>query len=419
VASYAPLTIDGYEVTSFRNGVDLSVVLLFGPSELNSRLATLGESDRWEYKTIDEEITVYELASTASAVSERLNVLGIGMRVVTETFDKITDHRRDLLEHSALRLIADPEIQRSSDRERQILETLTIDQWIDSFRERYQMPVVDDTFPRTLHSLPWLMSLWEESDPRVLIRAVLAAVPLTSEVRIDVTDIVDGGYLSLDENPHDVAMSWMADEITSGSPAIVLTEGPTDARFLEGAIEVLKPHLRGYVRFPDFSQRPESNASALVRTVRTFAAAGIQNRVIALFDNDTAGMEALRSLRINNLPKNISVMALPPLPLAVAYPTLGPGGSAVMDVNGRGASIELYLGEDVLRDDRGELRPIRWGGFNSGIDQYQGEIEYKRAIQMAYDSKVRSALLSADPGEHGDWSGLELILNSMIQVLSQ
>jgi hypothetical protein len=419
VSSYAPLTIDGYEVTSFRNGVDLSVALLFGPSELNSRPATPAEVDRWEYKTIDEEVTIYELTSTASAVSERLDVLGIGMRVVTETFDKIVNDRWDFLDHFFLGLTGTPEMQQSHDIERHVLETLTIGQWIGTFRQSYQMSAVADTLPRALYSLPWLMSLWEESDIRVLIRAILAAVPEQADVRVDVTDIVDGGYLSLDVNPHDVAMAWMADEITSGSPVIVLTEGPTDARFLESAIDVLKPHLGGYLRFPDFTQRPESNASALVRTVRTFAAAGVQNRVIAIFDNDTAGQEALRSLQINDLPKNISVMALPILPMASSYPTLGPGGSAVMDVNGRGASIELYLGDDVLRDDQGDLHPVRWRGFSSGIDQHQGEIEHKRAIQVAFESKTRAALISATPNEHGDWSGLLLILDSLIQLLSE
>jgi hypothetical protein len=82
--------------------------------------------------------------------------------------------------------------------------------------------------------------------------------------------------------------------------------------------------------------------------VKAFLATGITNRVIALFDNDTAAQEARRALANVSIPENIAVLAYPALDLLRDYPTLGPGGLTSLDVNGLAASIELYLGKDVL-----------------------------------------------------------------------
>ncbi len=64
---------------------------------------------------------------------------------------------------------------------------------------------------------------------------------------------------------------------------VVLTEGKTDAEFLAAALPVLYPHLTDLVRFLDYARRPEGGVGALLHTVRAFAAAGIANRVVALW----------------------------------------------------------------------------------------------------------------------------------------
>jgi hypothetical protein len=417
VSSYAPLTIDGLEVASFRNGVDLSVALLFGPNEFVSRPAVGDEVERWEYTTEDEDVTIYELVSTSSSVRDRLDVLGIGMTVVRNTFDELIKDKSDRSEQLPLPTGADPRISEDIEEESKLVSEMTLERWIELVKQRHQTRQLDGPTRRS-DSLSWLIGLWDESDHRVLIRALLAALPRTSEIRIDVTDIVDGGYMSLDVNPHEEALKWMADETSKGSPVIVLTEGRSDARILQSAVEVLKPHLKDFLRFPDFSLSPESSASALVKTVKTFASAGIRNRVVAIFDNDTAADDALRALVEDRLPRNISFFRLPYLLLASAYPTIGPSGTVVMDVNGLAGSIELYVGEDVLRDHNGELRPVQWRGFNDRLNRYQGEVTHKRAVQEAFDAKVNAALAEKVRGIGADWTGLDLILNTMVRLLS-
>ncbi len=417
MSSYAPLTVDGIEVATFRNGVDLSVALIFGRNEFVSRPAIGDEADRWEYTSVGEEVTIHELVSTSSAVRDRLDVLGIGMTVVRNTFDQLIADESDLSARLPLPDDVDPKFKQKLEEESRLVAEMTLERWIELVRQRYQTGDLAGS-ARDINSLPWLIRLWEESDTRIMIRAILAALPDASEIRIDVTDIVDGGYMSLDDNPHEAALEWMAQEISSGSPVIVLMEGPSDARILQSAVEIRKPHLKDFLRFPDFSFSPESNASALVKTVKTFASAGIRNRVVAIFDNDTAAEDALRPLAEDSLPRNISVFRLPYLPLASAYPTIGPNGTDVMDVNGLAGSIELYTGEDVLRDQNGELRPVQWRGFNDRLDRYQGEVTHKRAIQEAYEAKVKATQLGELPQILPDWTGLDLVLDSIVRLLS-
>ena len=74
-------------------------------------------------------------------------------------------------------------------------------------------------------------------------------------------------------------------------------------------------------------------AGSLVNIVKAFAGAGIVNRTVALFDNDTAARAVLAGLRSIRLPANILVKQLPRLVELESYPTIGPTGSALMNVN--------------------------------------------------------------------------------------
>ena len=162
------------------------------------------------------------------------------------------------------------------------------------------------------------------------------------------------------------------------APRIVLTEGSTDGAVLKAALALLYPHLEGYYSFLDFeSTRAAGGAGHLVSVVKAFAGAGITNRIIALFDNDTAAREAVRALQTVRLPPNFAVRHYPDLELLRAYPTLGPGGLTTLDVNGLAASIELYFGKDVLSDGQGGMIPVRWKGYSDALRNDQGEVGNK------------------------------------------
>lgn len=417
MSSYAPLMIDGIEVCSFRNGVDLGVGLLFGPNEFQSRRVPEGnESERWEFDPEEDGLySIHELVSTGKAIRERLEVLGIGINSVAKMFNRLvseaTVRNGEFTEFIRERLGDNEEVGRRYHEEARLLSELTFDSWTTRVRCLYERQEFEGQFSK-------LIGIWEEADPRYLIMAVLAALHDAKEVRIDVTDIVLGGYMTTEDNPRETALELITDEISTGVPVVVLTEGSSDARILEQALRVLKPHLVGFLRFPDFSFSPESNAVALVKTLKTFASAGIRNRVVAIFDNDTAAEEALLALKNVQLPRNFFVVRLPELSLATSYPTVGPTGAATMDVNGLAGSIELYLGEDVLRDKDGQLYPVKWGGYSNLLQRYQGEVDHKKQVQKAFHAKVKTVLTDGKALSGQDWIGMELILDKVIEIIS-
>jgi hypothetical protein len=187
---------------------------------------------------------------------------------------------------------------------------------------------------------------------------------------------------------------------------------------LASAIEILMPHLAGYVKFLDYEVGNEGGASAAVRTLKSFAAAGISNRIMAIFDNDSAAYEAVMTLKSSKLPSHYRVMHYPDLDLANKYPTLGPQGDAVMNVNRLAGSIELYLGSDVLTTENGALMPVQWKGYMGKVKSYQGEVVDKAALQRAFQEKLKFARADPRNVRKQDWSGLQLILDKLIETLS-
>jgi hypothetical protein len=206
--------------------------------------------------------------------------------------------------------------------------------------------------------------------------------------------------------------------VIKNSSVVVLTEGRTDAEFLSYGLQIIYPHLTDLIRFLDFDQKVEGGAGALVRMIRAFSAAGIANRVVAIFDNDTAAADAMRSLNPNSVAVNVRIIQYPEIELANIYPTLGPptlGSSSdpisEANVNGLAGSLEFYLGPDVLRKADGTLRPVQWKSYIEGMGRYQGEIVDKAGVQKGFRNKVRNAIdnPSTVPGQ--DWEDIRKVLD--------
>jgi hypothetical protein len=86
-----------------------------------------------------------------------------------------------------------------------------------------------------------------------------------------------------------------------------------------------------------------------------------------------------------------------------------------MDVNGLAASIELYLGEDVLRQD-GQLVPVQWKGFNPILKQYQGEILEKDRIHKRFREKLSHLEDHPDFVNSGEWSGMRTVMEAIFSA---
>lgn len=230
------------------------------------------------------------------------------------------------------------------------------------------------------------------------LHSILSVLPDNDFVEYDLTDVINGGWVDEDQAKY-----------VDYEKIIILTEGKSDVEFISKSIEKLYPHLKDYYHFIDFDEyKVESSASALVKLVTSFAAANVKHPIIALFDNDTAGLKEMKKLTSKTVQPNIKILKYPDITIAKKYPTVGPTGKKKMNVNGLACSIEMYFGVDVLTRNN-ELIPIQWKGFEEKEKKYQGEIANKNYVQETF----RKKLLKAEVTETDD---LNQLLNGIFNA---
>jgi len=213
--------------------------------------------------------------------------------------------------------------------------------------------------------------------------SILSVLPDNEIVEYDLTDIINGGWVEKSQIKH-----------IDFEKIIILTEGKSDVEFISISIQKLFPHLKDYYHFIDFNEyKVESSASALVKLITSFTAANVKHPIIALFDNDTAGVKEMKKLTSMTVPPNIKFLKYPDIALAKNYPTVGPTGKKKMNVNGYACSIEMYFGVDVLTRNN-ELIPIQWKGFEEKEKKYQGEIADKNYVQESFRKKLQQTTMT-------------------------
>lgn len=231
---------------------------------------------------------------------------------------------------------------------------------------------------------------WEEidhdsQDPRFILAVQLRGLRGNCSCFLDLTDLAMGGWLDWNEDLVLRASQRLQLETSASGKIIVLTEGSTDVLILRSVLCILRPDVHDYFTFLDFAGfSAPGGADRIVSLAKGLAAASVMNRVVVVLDNDAAGREAENQLSRVGLPPTFAVMRLPQQGFARKYPTLGPSGSQLEDINGRACSIEFIFGEKFLRDaNGGSLPPVRWKSYLPGIKDYQGEVDNKRTIQDA------------------------------------
>lgn len=402
MSSYASINVRGAEVFTWRNEIDPVFLFLFTSQDVH-RTPRLPDGG---YYSVETRLTV-----SADVLRDRLKVLGISREVVEARFNKLRDYRLQM----------GRELHRVTGVGKELIKLLdgiTLSVWAENLTRAIEALRNDNrndmSDPTSVYSL---LDLWADADPRLLLAAVMQACGPDDEVTLDVSELVAGGWLYPDFDPQQSAIDHFSYSLAHGSPPVVITEGSTDAQFLQAAIRVRCPHLQPFIKFLDFTGGAEGSASAGVRTLKSFVAAGISNRVVLLLDNDTAARDALRALRGITLPSHYSILRYPDISLARNYPTIGPNGLSEMDVNGLAGSIELYLGIDVITGSDGQLSPVQWRSYIEGMKAYQGEVMHKADIQKQFREKIKAAEANPDLVGSQDWSGLDAILASLIELL--
>ena len=433
MGTYTELTIADYPLVSSKSYVIPEVMTLF--RETNRRVFTRRVAERnvlvWgepDDPDDQETETVIDYSCTTAEAIDRLNIMGFTYSRVKDEFEA---GRKTELEKYSSWAEEDDDPQWFIE-EWNVVKSLTFDEYVSALKEvlteRLRPYPFDDYKKEGLNPVvKYILKDNEDylfgilgSDVRFLIRLACELSPKNSLVVQDISDLVYSGYYEENEPVCENATKALIAGHPENSSRIVLTEGSTDAAILKEALTILYPHLSKYYAFFDFeSSRSPGGADRLVSLVKAFSATGITNRVIALFDNDTAAREARRALANVSIPKNIAVLYYPELESLRNYPTLGPGGLTSLDVNGLAASIELYLGDDVLRDDEGQLTPVQWKGYNETLKQYQGEAMGKAMLQARFQEKASCCKEDPELLQTTDWTGLSAILQEIFHAFEK
>lgn len=371
----------------------------------------------------DEVETAVFYACRVGHVRDRLDVMGFTLERVRREFEALRN--KEIEKFSSW---AEEEGNQQYADDRDFMAALTLDRYAAALRRVIAGGLRPDPFrdidrPDLDAVVKYVLAQNEDywlgflgNDVRSLVRIACESVDESADVVQDITDLVEGGYYSEDERVCDNAIASLTRSHPENASRIILTEGSTDREFLQDSLNLLYPHLAGYYSFLDFEgTRSQGGAGHLASLVKAFAGAGITDRIIAIFDNDTAANEAMRTLEQLDLPSNIAVVKYPDLEFLRSYPTLGPGGRSDLDVNGVAASLELYLGRDVLIRD-GSLSPVQWRGYSEAVAKYQGEVMHKREIQNAYRRKLARCQTSSVDCDSADWSGMRAIWRAIFDA---
>jgi hypothetical protein len=426
MGTYCELLVNDYPVLPNKSQPDPVAMTIFreGDKVVEERLVSERNPIEWGHIQADpsEVERVVEYRATVGAVKTRLRLMGFTLPFVQADFE--ARKRQHLAE---LRSAMDDH----ADLYREEVELLDISEFGDflgAFREILSTkthPVhVVEKFPGLSPLAKYVLDDNEDfywhfpcSDMRCFLRALIEVVPDSAAVTQELTDLVEGEYFDVDTSMTDWSLQMLKGDYSINSPVIILTEGSTDSECIRAALEVLYPELTGYYSFMDLAVRAPGGAGSLVHVVKAFAGAGIENRMVALFDNDTAGHAALSLLKGIRLPQTIRALPYPDLEMARNYPAIGPTGIANQDINGSACSVELYFGKDVLSVS-GDFVPVQWRGYDDRLKRYQGEIGTKDDLKVEFLRKSEAARDDRSLIASQDWQDMRKLLSLIIDAFN-
>jgi len=428
MGSYCTLTLNGYEIDQAQSYINKFWSCLFNEDDKRNG------SVPWDVYytkpiTDNDQVPTYEYVASAETMKLRLEILGY-------TLDKVKSEYVKRLNNAVYmkRKSIEESWEPYKDKDEKHLRRLSIggfEYWLHLIKYifdskiniyRNEQAEQDEIYRFILEYNDYDEDLYL-GYPNIgigyFLRGALEVVDPSAELILDITSLVDSGYYEADEGVCVSTAQAQIDSTLEFQKIIILTEGSSDSSILSKALKLLYPKVESYFSFLDFdSYKAEGGAAMLEKTVKSFAAAGINNKIIALFDYDAAGVAATARLKKRKLPDNIRVVTLPPIDIATNYPTKGPQGKTNENVNGRACSIEMYLGVDILTDASGQLAPVEWRSLEPQINTYQGEVSVKAELQKKFQQKTSITTRKGSIQPEHDWSGLRLVFESIFKASS-
>lgn len=397
----------------YLDDIELTAQKRFVPDVLS---ALFQESDRIETPDPDGGEPDVEYRARRESVLNRLDVMGCTEALTRRRFEgwkaeQINREEEYLSEWKAEQPDADKTIK--------ALQELTWDGWCqrvpDVLASLYDDDSYIDEIDHQMKSMDENSWLWFDGYGSLIsLRAIIQAASDKQDVALHVGDLIGGGWIDANAKICAEKIRIVAARGQPAGPAVILAEGKSDIAILKASIERFHPDLREFVTFLDHTEfKVDGGASYVVKFLKAFAAARVPANIVAVFDNDAAGLTAYRQARSLRLPDNMTCIHLPDIELARAYPTIGPQGRHDADINGRACGIELYLGRNALSSN-GALRPVRWTGYDQSSDTYQGEVDEKEAVQNAFLTAMQNGSGNIDT----DYPEMQLVWATILEAIA-
>jgi len=415
MGSYCELYMNQCEVFTSKSFVVPEVMTLFRERDKFVNTKSFEDDDAYEQIEVGYK-------ALAANIAQRLDIMGFSLKKVKEDFESV--RAKKILELSEY-IAEDPEDYWKE--ELALYKDNNFESYLDAFKTITDSGTHPAYYlrenPDSSKLIQSILSDYNEdfywafpcSDTRCFFRALIEISPPDSYVRIDISALVSSGYYEVDKNVCDDALNVLTSSYPSNSKIIILTEGRTDKEVIEQSLKLLYPHLYEYYSFMDFSFLPPGGAGNLVNLLKSFSGAGITNKVLALFDNDTAAFSAVDSLRAMQLPDNIRILHYPDIEMAENYPSIGPNGTYLQNINGSACSIELYFGEDVLKEN-GTFTPVQWKNLDNRINKYHGAIKNKDKLKEKFMQKLHRCQESHSVINPNEWKDIDLLLNCIFSA---
>lgn len=393
----------------------------------------------------DETFTQYKYSTTIQKAIDRLNAAGYTLKAIEEQFN---EQKENCLDYWTL--LYDLKIDVDEYNEvikKRVEKNITFRKWVNSVRKYSQYLLTNKlkyheynskTIPEEIKpknecdrlvfnsisewdSDSFFGCLYEEFDQINTIRIILENCDREDRIEVDITEMVGWTYSSIDE-------MRIGDTIEKN---IVLVEGTSDKAILEFALKHIYPHLSNLYYFMDFEfakdKSRQGGVEAIANNVKTFITSRLKGRFIAIFDNDTAGIQAKERLLADlvTVPKNFRILSYPSMRFAKYYPTISTNGKIILDdINGRACSIELYLPDFMLKKGIYSYMPIHWESYvkckvnGKQLANYQGCISEKEEIKERFFKYQKAVEKGTQIFNIDEWQKMKVLLDEIIMAFN-
>jgi hypothetical protein len=332
--------------------------------------------------------------ATLRSILPRLELLGSTLTAIEQRFDTpyVTyDEPHDVPFKEALELVRNVDLASLGEDDNRDDHTGLLPA---EYQKRLEDPL-NDLYGR---SKGWdLSALLDRLMPYDILR-VLAERPenLDLIVQWDFMDVVESGYFGRED------FSVGAD----GEGFLLVTEGTSDTKVIKHAFSVLRPEIADFFRFIDMRDNyPFGGHGNLMNFMKGLRSIEKAHGVLAIFDNDTVGVASLEQLEILS---GINAIKLPDLEEFRNFPTIGPSGEHLADINGKAAAIECYL--KLPHGCR-----IRWSNYEQRAGAYQGSIDQSSSDKNAQQDEF----LKTTRADDYPFEKMEKVLDIIVEACTR